>query len=154
MVQWLQGAYNGFAFGSSHICEFQYSIPGLDGTRQYWSDLEPYSAAAGYLKSISIALVIYIVIRLFARGRVFAVLALTPLIVSLLCWFAAEAIRNLDLNDPDRYADLFRLTSDYIFVIAGLLIALTILQMLSIVDELKNRPTPTAVCNHQSPIYV
>lgn len=132
LTQWLWGVYNGFAHGASKMGDYNFAVLLADGTRMWMSHSDPYSNVIIWYRNIAFGLIAFVLIKLLERGSVLAIAALIPLGLSIFFWILADGIRNIDIDDPDKYIDLLRGTTTQTQVILGLVVFLLVIQLISI----------------------
>ena len=105
--------------------------------------MDPYFYITDLYRQVGLVLIGFVLIKLIERGRVLAIFALIPLCLASILWKWAEGIRNLDINDPDKYIDLLRLTTTETQVVLGLIIFLIVIQIVSILLYFKKQSSKT-----------
>jgi hypothetical protein len=105
--EFIRGLYGGFSYGASKMCNTVYPIIEIGGVRSWMSHADPYSSINQNQIYLAYALLIFIACKLIERGWVTRLLSFAPLIFSVFFWLRIESIKNLDINDPDKYIDLF-----------------------------------------------
>lgn len=124
MNQFIEGLYEGFAYGASKMCNYSYAALGTNEARIWISGADPYFNIHNWYVYISLILVLFIASKLVDDGLVSNLISFILLVFSLTFFFKIERSKQLEINNPDKYIDLMRETSQYSSILLSLLIGL------------------------------
>lgn len=107
LVEYLRGVYQGFAYGTSHLCDVRYPV--TEGG--FWSShMDPYFFIIRYLSPLFFALLIFIVAKFIEKETLSQFASFLPLILCVLFGFGVNGEINLVIRDPHPYINLLRET--------------------------------------------
>lgn len=127
--EFTKGLYNGFAYGASKICDFSYPTFKVGEITYTMSHADPYFYITQNQLYLTYALVIFLIGKSMERVWFSQMISFIPLILCLFFFGKIEDIKNLDINNQEKYIDLIRDTVNYGRTFFFLIVALIVLQI-------------------------
>ncbi len=132
LSQALLGMYSGYGYASRLVCEYNYPTFGQEGNTWTIFHADPLFDLSGFLSYLSIAIFVFVLLKLFERGWIYSITLLLPLFASAYLWWSANTLISAYVGFADKYLDILRETRTGFLILAFSILITLILQIVSL----------------------
>jgi hypothetical protein len=142
---WLVGVWSGFSYGGSHLCEYAYPLFNMNGGTYTMSHADPYEMLTHLAGVLSISVFVFVLIKVFERGRFVRLTAAIALFVAAYFGFKLWDGVSEEIVQPDKYLDIVRESSDIFYIAFALIIFTLLLQITTLIVASVYKKSPDRI---------